>query len=56
MSDNNLNHKIKKSMRGASQQEIATKLGLSKMRICQLEKVILRKMKKSKILQEYIEL
>jgi len=38
---------IKKSMRDSSLQEIGDKLGLTRMRICQIEKAILEKIKKT---------
>ena len=44
---------IKKSMRESSLQEIGEKLGLTRMRICQLEKLILKKIKESKVLDEF---
>jgi DNA-directed RNA polymerase specialized sigma subunit len=43
----------KKSMREASLQEIGDKLGLTRMRICQLEKFLLEKIKKSGMLDEF---
>ena len=44
---------IKKKMREASLQEIGEKLGLTRMRICQLEKIILKKIRESKNLDEF---
>ena len=44
---------IKKKMREASLQEIGEKLGLTRMRICQLEKIILRKIRDGKGLDEF---
>lgn len=44
---------IKKNMRESSLQEIGEKLGLTRMRICQLEKLILKKIKESKVLDEF---
>lgn len=44
---------IKKKMREASLQEIGDKLGLTRMRICQLEKIILSKIRESKELEEF---
>ena len=38
---------IKKSMRDSSLQEIGDKLGLTRMRICQIEKAILEKIRKT---------
>jgi DNA-directed RNA polymerase sigma subunit (sigma70/sigma32) len=43
----------KKSMREASLQEIGDHLGLTRMRICQIEKAILKKLKDSGILDEF---
>jgi len=43
----------KKSMREASLQEIGDHLGLTRMRICQIEKSILKKLKDSGILDEF---
>ena len=40
-------------MREASLQEIGDKLGLTRMRICQLEKFLLEKIKKSGMLDEF---
>ena len=37
---------IKKAMRESSLQEIGDKLGLTRRRICQIEKLILEKLKK----------
>lgn len=47
------NISIKKNMRDASLQEIGDELNLTRMRICQLEKIILNKLRKSKILKEF---
>lgn len=47
------NISIKKNMREASLQEIGDKLDLTRMRICQLEKIILNKLRESKILDEF---
>ena len=44
------NISIRKNMREASLQEIGDKLDLTRMRICQLEKIILNKLRESKIL------
>jgi len=44
---------IKKSMRECSLQEIGDVLGLTRMRICQLEKVILEKIKNTRNLEEF---
>ena len=44
---------IKKTMREASLQEIGDKLGLTRMRICQIEKLILEKIRDSKELDEF---
>ena len=44
---------IKKNMRESSLQEIGEKLGLTRMRICQLEKLILKKIRDSKTLDEF---
>ena len=44
---------IKKNMRESSLQEIGEKLGLTRMRICQLEKLILKKIRDSKRLDEF---
>ena len=44
----------KKSMREASLQEIGDHLGLTRMRICQIEKSILKKIKDSGILDEFM--
>lgn len=44
----------KKSMREASLQEIGDQLGLTRMRICQIEKSILKKIKDSGILDEFM--
>ena len=44
---------IKKSMRESSLQEIGDALGLTRMRICQLEKVILAKIKNTRSLEEF---
>lgn len=44
---------IKKNMRESSLQEIGEKLGLTRMRICQLEKLILKKIRESKTLDEF---
>jgi len=44
---------IKKSMRESSLQEIGDVLGLTRMRICQLEKVILAKIKDTSNLKEF---
>jgi DNA-directed RNA polymerase sigma subunit (sigma70/sigma32) len=44
---------IKKNMRESSLQEIGEKLGLTRMRICQLEKLILKKIRDSKSLDEF---
>ena len=49
----NSSKSIKKSMRESSLQEIGEKLGLTRMRICQLEKLILKKIKESKALDEF---
>jgi DNA-directed RNA polymerase sigma subunit (sigma70/sigma32) len=43
----------KKAMREASLQEIGNELGLTRMRICQLEKIILEKLRKNEKLQEH---
>ena len=40
-------------MREASLQEIGDHLGLTRMRICQIEKAILKKLKDSGILDEF---
>lgn len=45
----------KKAMRESSLQDIGDSLGLTRMRICQLEKIILKKMKDSGILNEFSE-
>ena len=47
------NSGTKKSMRESSLQEIGDKLGLTRMRICQIEKIILEKIKSSKALDEF---
>jgi len=47
------NISIRKNMRDASLQEIGDKLDLIRMRICQLEKIILNKLRESKILDEF---
>ena len=47
------NKSIKKNMRESSLQEIGEKLGLTRMRICQLEKLILKKIRDSKTLEEF---
>jgi DNA-directed RNA polymerase sigma subunit (sigma70/sigma32) len=47
------NISIRKNMREASLQEIGDKLDLTRMRICQLEKIILNKLRESKILDEF---
>jgi len=47
------NISIRKNMRDASLQEIGDKLDLTRMRICQLEKIILNKLRESKILDEF---
>lgn len=44
---------IKKSMRDMSLQEIGDELGLTRMRICQLEKSILDKIKNSGDLSDF---
>jgi len=44
---------IKKSMRDKSLQEIGDKLGLTRMRICQLEKLILEKLRKDSKLETF---
>jgi|TARA_R110000824_G_scaffold60853_3_gene162329 DNA-directed RNA polymerase sigma subunit (sigma70/sigma32) len=44
---------IKKKMREASLQEIGNQLGLTRMRICQLEKIILTKIRESRKLEEF---
>ena len=51
--DNNLNKTkfTKKKMRDASLQEIGNTLNLTRMRICQLEKIILEKIRSSYFLQ-----
>ena len=43
----------KKSMREASLQEIGDALKLTRMRICQLEKMILQKIRDKKSLDEF---
>lgn len=43
----------KKKMRDASLQEIGNALNLTRMRICQLEKIILEKIKNSGKLDEF---
>lgn len=43
----------KKSMRDSSLQDIGDALGLTRMRICQLEKMILKKIKESGKLDEF---
>ena len=43
----------KKKMRDASLQEIGNALNLTRMRICQLEKIILEKIKSSGKLDEF---
>ena len=43
----------KKSMREATLQEIGDVLGLTRMRICQIEKAILEKIRKSGKLEEF---
>lgn len=45
----------KKSMRENSLQDIGDNLGLTRMRICQLEKLILRKLRDGGKLDEFIE-
>jgi len=47
------NSSTPKNMREHSFQEIGDEIGLSRMRICQLEKLILEKIKKSGDLKEY---
>ena len=47
------NISIRQNMREASLQEIGDKLDLTRMRICQLEKIILNKLRESKILDEF---
>jgi DNA-directed RNA polymerase specialized sigma subunit len=44
---------IKKSMREMSLQEIGDELGLTRMRICQLEKSILEKIRSFEDLSEF---
>jgi len=53
--DNNLNKTkfTKKKMRDASLQEIGNTLNLTRMRICQLEKIILEKIRSSGKLDEF---
>ena len=43
----------KKSMREATLQEIGDVLGLTRMRICQIEKAILEKIRKSGKLEDF---
>jgi len=43
---------IKKCMRESSLQEIGDKLGLTRMRICQIEKTILEKLRRSPELEK----
>lgn len=43
----------KKSMREASLQEIGDHLGLTRMRICQIEKAIMKKIRESQSLDEF---
>ena len=43
----------KKAMRDSSLQDIGDALGLTRMRICQLEKIILKKIKDSGALNEF---
>ena len=43
----------KKAMRDSSLQDIGDVLGLTRMRICQLEKIILKKIKDSGVLNEF---
>ena len=43
----------KKNMREASLQEIGDHLGLTRMRICQIEKAILKKIEESQSLDEF---
>ncbi len=45
---------IKKSQRDSSLQEIGDALGLTRMRICQIEKKILEKIKDSGILHDFM--
>ena len=47
---------IKKVMRECSLQEIGDELGLTRMRICQLEKQILQKIKKAGMLEQFEEI
>ncbi len=44
---------IKKSMRESSLQEIGDELGLTRMRICQIEKIILMKLRKAQELEAF---
>jgi len=44
---------IKKSMRDRSLQEIGDELGLTRMRICQIEKIILEKLRKVPNLEKF---
>jgi|TARA_Y100000034_G_C6905743_1_gene420207 DNA-directed RNA polymerase sigma subunit (sigma70/sigma32) len=46
---------IKKSMRESSLQEIGDKLGLTRMRICQIEKAILEKLRREPSLEKLNE-
>ncbi len=43
----------KKSMREASLQEIGDELGLTRMRICQIEKILLQKIRESGNFDEF---
>ena len=43
----------KKSMREASLQEIGDELGLTRMRICQIEKILLQKIRESGSFEEF---
>ena len=45
----------KKSMRESSLQDIGDNLGLTRMRICQLEKLILKKLRESGKLNDFVE-
>lgn len=45
---------IKKSQRDSSLQEIGDALGLTRMRICQIEKKILEKIKDSGVLHDFM--
>ena len=47
------NPPIKKAMRESSLQEIGDELGLTRMRICQIEKQILEKLRKSKKFEKF---